>query len=170
MKNTFALLVALIGSLSISSAQRIALVNAEVILEGLEEYQSVLDQLDTIAIQWQKEIESEFDKIQTMYQEYAAEEVLLSEDMKKKKQEEIIERERKARELQRKKFGPDGELFTIRQRQIEPIQARVYSAIEAFAAEKDIDIIIDRNSSLGVMYSNDEYDITDQIVRKLKLQ
>ncbi len=111
-------------------AQRIAIVDITKVLEQLPDYKAAQKQLDDIAAQWRQEISIEYDQIKAMYNKYQAEQVLLTEDARKQKEDEITEREKQAREMQRDKFGPEGALFRKRQDLVQPIQERVYAAIK----------------------------------------
>lgn len=169
MKTKLKLLLLLISFAAISTiqAQRIAIVDITKVLEQLPDYKEAQNQLDGIAAQWRQEISIEYDQIKAMYNKYQAEQVLLSEDARKQKEDEIMEREKLARELQREKFGPEGALFRKRQDLVQPIQERVYAAIKTYAEDRGFDFIFDKGGSGGLIFSNAEYDKTDDIIRAL---
>ena len=148
-------------------AQRIAYVDLNELLQSMPEYQEAQRQLDNISAQWRREISEEYDDIKSLYNKYQAEQVLMSEDVRLAKEEEIMKREQRVRELQREKFGPEGALFKRRQQLVEPIQEKVYEAIESYANSKDFDFIFDKSGSAGMIFSNDEYDKTEAIKREL---
>jgi outer membrane protein len=102
-----------------------------------------------------------------MYNRYQAEQVLLSEDARKTREEEIMNKEKDVRDLQRERFGPEGSLFKRRQELVQPIQEKVYAAIEGYAAERGYDFIFDRSSDSGMIYSNPTYNKTEDIIRRL---
>jgi len=148
-------------------AQRIAVVDVNEILEGMSDYQQAQDQIDKIAATWRQDIAQEYDKIKAMYNKYQAEQVLLSEDARTQREEEIMEKEKIVRQMQKDKFGPDGELFKKRQDLVQPIQDKVYGAIEEYAGDRGFDFIFDKGGSAGLLFANEEYDKTSDIVRKL---
>jgi len=150
-----------------SSAQRIAYVDVNRILETIEEYQKAQDELDNTASKWRQDIAKEYDKIKGMYNKYQAEQVLLSDDARKQKEDEIMEKERQVREMQKEKFGPEGALFQKRKQLVQPIQDRVYSAIEDYAQDRGYDFIFDKSGSAGLIFSNPDYDKTDDVLRRL---
>lgn len=151
-------------------AQKIAVIDLNNILEAMPEYVKAQDQLDKIASEWRQEIANEYDKINSMYNKYQAEQVLMSDEMKRQKEEEIIEKEKEVRELQRQRFGPEGQLFSKRQELVQPIQEKVYAAIDEFAKERAYDIILEKEAAAGVLYVSDELDRTDDVRRKLNIR
>src|SRR5687768_1687946 len=164
-KIAFLLLFFAFGAVTQLSAQRIAIVDITRVLEEMPDYKQAQTELDALAAQWRQEIAVEYDQIKAMYNKYQAEQVLLTEDARKKKEDEIMEREKLVRELQREKFGPEGNLFRKRQDLVQPIQERVYASIQDYAEDRGFDFIFDKGGSGGLIFSNAEYDKTDDIVR-----
>jgi len=121
-------------------AQKYAYVNTGYILDNIPEYADAQAQLDDLSVQWQKEIEAKFTEIDKLYKSFQNESVLLPDDMKKKREDDIIKKEKEAKDLQKKRFGNNGDLYKKRQELVKPIQEKVYSAIEEIAAAED-DII-----------------------------
>ena len=153
---------------SVASAQKIAIIDVNQVLNGLPDYKKAQEDLDKIAQKWRGEIAQQQDIIKGLYNRYQAEQVLLSEDARKKREDEIMNKEKDVREAQRTKFGPEGELFKKRQELVKPIQDKVYTAIEKFATEKGYDLVLDKGSSAGLIYANATYDKTQQIVDMVK--
>jgi outer membrane protein len=151
-----------------ADAQRIAYVDVNKVLESIKEYQNAQSELDNIANRWRQEIAQEYDKIKGMYNRYQAEQVLLSDDARRTREDEIMEKEKEVRELQRVKFGPEGELFKRRQDLVRPIQDKVYAAIEEYANERGYDFIFDKSGSSGIIFYSPQYDKTEDILKKLK--
>ena len=151
-----------------AEAQRIAYVDVKVILESIDEYQKAQGDLDKVAATWRSEIAQEYDDIKGQYNRYQAEQVLMSDDARKKKEDEIMEMEKKVRELQKDKFGPEGALFQRRKELVQPIQDRVYAAIEDYASDKGYDFIFDKSSSAGMLFASPNYDKTSEVLDKLK--
>ena len=148
-------------------AQKIAYVDVNSILESIEEYQQAQEELDRQANVWRQEVAQAYDEIKGMYNRYQAEQVLLSEDERTRREEEIMNKEKQVRDLQRDYFGPEGQLFQMRQELVRPIQDRVYAAIEAYANERGYDFIFDRSSQTGMIFSNPQYDKTQDILGRL---
>mgnify|MGYP000902558012 CR=1 FL=1 len=161
----FLFLLTLTGTFTSLKAQRIAIVDITKVLQEMPDYQSAQSELDNTAAQWRQEIALEYDQIKAMYNKYQAEQVLLSEDARKKREDEIMEREKQVRDLQKEKFGPEGALFRKRQDLVQPIQERVYAAIQTYAEDRGFDFIFDKGSSSGLIFSNAEYDKTEDIIR-----
>ena len=151
------------------SAQSTAIVNIADVLENMEDYKNAQAQLDKLAEQWQQEINAEFEEIRAMYNKYNAEQVLLTDAERKNREDAIVQREKEVREKQKLRFGPEGDLFQKRQQLVEPIQDKVYNAIQEYAELHNIDIILDKSSSVGLIYSNDSYDKTEDIKRNLNI-
>jgi outer membrane protein len=149
-------------------AQKIAYVDVNRILESVGDYEAAQQELDRLANKWRQEIAVEYDKIKGMYNRYQAEQVLLSEDARRSREEEIMNEEKRVRDLQRERFGPEGALFQRRQELVQPIQDKVYAAIQAYAAERDYDFIFDRSGSAGIIFSNPQYDKTEDVVQRLR--
>lgn len=145
-------------------AQKYAYVDTEYILSNIPEYSDAQDILDEMAIKWQKEIEEKFVEIDQLYRDYQAEAVLLPEDMKKQRENDIIQLEKDAKDLQKQRFGRDGDLFKKRQELIQPIQEKVYNAIETVAEINNYAFVFDRAGSLSILYAKDKFDISDDVL------
>jgi len=149
-------------------AQRIASVDVSRILESVKEYTAAEEELDKMAARWRQEIAQEYDKIKSLYNRFQAEQVLLSDEARRQREDEIVKKESEVREMQRKRFSPEGDLFQRRKELVQPIQDRVYAAIEAYAKERGYDFIFDKGGSAGMIFSNPQYDKTDDIINRLK--
>jgi len=163
----FAALLLFVLTGTMQAQVKIAIIDTDYILNKIPEYQSAQNTLETLAVEWQQEIEIKFADIDKMYKNYQSEAVLLPEDVKIKKQEEIIKKEKDAKDLQKKRFGTDGDLAKKRQELIKPIQDRLYTAIEEFAEEGNYSLVLDRANSSYIMYVNSKMDKSDDILRKL---
>lgn len=159
--------LALMISLTVE-AQRIAIVDVNEILENIDEYQAAQKELDQIASKWRQDIAQEYDKIKGMYNSYQAEQVLLSDEARRQREEEIMAKEKEVRDLQKAYFGPEGQLFKRRQDLVRPIQDRVYAAIESYAQDRGYDLVLDRGSASGILFNNPDYDKTEDILNRLK--
>ena len=147
--------------------QSIAYIDLQYILKNLPSYESANEQLTLISKRWQKEIDAAQQEARVMATNYQTEQIFLSDDMRRKREEEIVAKENEVLELKRKYFGQDGELFKKREALIKPIQDEVYAAIQDIANEKKIDIVKDRSSDASLIYMSSKLDISDQVLRKL---
>jgi len=150
-----------------TKAQKYAYVNTDYILDNIPEYADSQTQLDDLSVQWQKEIEVKFTEIDKLYKNFQNEAVLLPEDMKKKREDDIMKKEKEAKDLQKKRFGKDGDLFKKRQELVKPIQEKVYNAIEEIASAENYAVIFDKAGNANLIYTNPKYDISEQVLDKL---
>lgn len=148
-------------------AQKIAFVNTDKILDKIPEYKSAQDKLDGLAVQYQKEIEDKQESINRLNSSFQADKILLSKSMRKKRQEEIAKTQFELSELKKKRFGPKGDLFKERQKMVKPIQDKVYKAIQEVAEGGRFAFVLDSASEIAVLYYNDKYDKTDDVLKKL---
>jgi outer membrane protein len=167
MKKTFLLSILFLMVSWAANAQRYAYVDTEYILGNIPEYADAQQQLDDISEQWQIEIEKAYQKIDQLYKEYQADVALMPDDMRKERENEIIQKEREVKELQQKRFGQNGDLFKKRQELIKPIQEKIYNAIEALASEKNYAFVFDKASNPKMLFADPRYDISDDVLDKM---
>jgi outer membrane protein len=167
MKKLLLGLFAILAFTASVSAQKFGFVDSQYILENIPEYKSAQQQLDRISLQWQKEIEAKFAEIDKMYKDFQAESILLSDDMKKKREDEIIDKEKAAKELQKQRFGKGGDLLKRRQELIKPIQDKVYNAIKDISTTKNYVAVFDKSSDLTILYTNPKFDISDAVLEEM---
>lgn len=167
MKKISVLLILMLSIASISIAQKFAYVDSEYILSRIPTYKSAQEQLDKIASGYQTEIEEKYKEIDKMFQDFQAEKVLLTEEMKRKREDAIIDREKAVKALQMKYFGQDGILFKKREELVKPIQDQVYNAVKEIATEGGYAIIFDSATSANMLYTNPRYDKSDEVLQKL---
>ena len=151
-------------------AQRVGFVDSDYILKHIPDYTSVQKQLNSLSDQWQKDVDNKFAEVDRLYKAYQADEVLLTPDMKKRRQDEIALKEKEAKDFQRLKFGPDGELTQRSNALIKPIQDRIAKAVQSVAESDDLDIIFDKNSEVIMLYANPRYDKSAEVITKLGLK
>jgi len=162
--------IAIIIFMSISGktmAQKYAFVSTQYILENITEYKTAMTQLDNLSVAWQKEIEDKYAIIDKLYKSYQAEQILLTEEMKKKRQDEITSKEKDVKDLQKQRFGYEGDLFKKKQELIKPIQDKVYNAVKKLATDQSYAVIFDKSSDLIMLYANPKYDKSDDILLAL---
>ncbi|UPT68160.1 MAG: OmpH family outer membrane protein [Sphingobacteriales bacterium JAD_PAG50586_3] len=166
MKRIIAIVFALFLALGLN-AQKFAYVDSQYILDNIPDYKSAQAQLDKYSLQWQKEIQAKFDELDKLYKDFQADAILLTEEMRKKREDEILDKEKQAKELQKNRFGKDGDLFKKRQELVKPIQDKVYNALKDFATTKNYAVIFDKSSDLTILYANPKYDISDEILDEM---
>lgn len=150
-----------------ASAQRYAVIDSKYILDKLPEYKEAQKTLDQFSEKWQQEIDQKQAAMDKMYKDYDAEQVMLSDVLKKKREDELYNKEKELRDLQKKRFGFEGDLFKKRQELIKPIQDRVYNAVQKLAAEKQYDFILDKSEGITVIFADPKLDKSADILRNL---
>jgi len=163
---TLSLLVVLLSTIQLFG-QRFAYVDSKFILESMPEFQEAQNELDQSSQRWQETVEAKYAELDRLKKAYMAEKILLTDEMRKKREEEIAEQEKEARDYQKSKFGVEGELFKKRQELIQPIQDKIFNAIKELAKERSYAVIFDKGSNSNLLYSDPKYDKSDVILRKL---
>ncbi|MBE7175998.1 MAG: OmpH family outer membrane protein [Mucilaginibacter polytrichastri] len=151
-------------------AQRFAYVDSEYILSSVPEYSAAQKQLQALTDQWQKDFDARMQNVDKLYKAYQADRVLLTEDMRKKRESDIVQQEKAAKDFQRQKFGPDGDLAKRSTELIKPIQDRVAKAIQATAESENLDMVFDKNSEVIMLYSNPRYDRSNAVISRMGLK
>jgi outer membrane protein len=152
----------LLGTLA--HAQKFAYVDTDYILNKIPEFKQAQDKLDDFSTDWQKEIEGRYEDVEQMYRAYQQEQVLLTDEMKTKREEAIITKENDAKNLQQKYFGPTGDLYIKRQELIRPIQDKIHDAIQQLAANNKYQVVFDSSSDLIMLYKNNNLDKSDKVL------
>ena len=147
-----------------TQAQKFAYVDTDYILNKIPEFKQAQDKLDDFSADWQTEIENKYKDVEQMYRAYQQEQVLLTDEMKVKREEAIIEKENDAKNLQQKYFGPSGDLYIKRQELIKPIQDRIHDAIQKLAANSKYQVVFDSSSDLIMLYKNNNLDKSDKVL------
>jgi outer membrane protein len=142
-------------------------VDTKYILDKMPDYKTAQKQLDQISAQWQKEIDDKQAVLDKMYKDYEGEEVMLSDDLKKKREDELFNHEKEVRDLQRKRFGFEGDLFKKRQELIKPVQDKVYNAIQKIAVNRLYDFILDKSEGITVIFADPKLDKSDDVLKEL---
>src|SRR5690606_33961668 len=167
MRRVFILFAFLAFMTSATYAQRLAYVDSEYILKHIPEYVSAQKHLDDLATNWQEEVDRQYGEIEKLYKAYQNDQVLLNDDMRRRREDEIVNKEREVKELQRQKFGYEGELYKERIRLVQPIQDRVAKAIQDIAKNQGLDIILDKGSEVTFLFANPKLDKSNDIITKL---
>lgn len=167
MKKVFAGLVLLCALSLTASAQRYCVIDSKYILDNITEYKDAQTKLDKMSETWQKEIDNRMQEVDRMYKTYQAERAMLSEDMRQKREEEIIKKEKDVKELQKQRFGYEGDLFKERQKLIKPIQDKVYNAVQKYADSRAYDVVFDKAGGVTMFYFNTKLDKSDEVLKTL---
>lgn len=165
-KIAFSLLFVIVCTVG-AYAQKFALVDMEYILKNIPSYEMANEQLNQVSLRWQKEVEAKAKEAETLYKNFQADMVFLTDEQKKKKEEEIMAKEKEATELRNKYFGPEGELFKKRQSLMKPIQDDIYNAIKKVSEERGYQAIFDRASSANIIYASPRIDVSNEVLDKL---
>jgi len=167
MKKAILTIIIGIATFAFAHAQKFAYVDVDYILKSVPEYDIAQTKLDDLSAQWQKELEEKFAEIDKLYKAYQADAVLLPEDIKKQREDEIVKKEKEAKDLQKQRFGNEGDLFKKRQELVKPIQDKVSDAISQISSKGGYAIIFDKSSSLTMVYVDPKYDISDQVLEQM---
>lgn len=165
--NRIIIIILLVLTFFSAFSQKYAYVDTDYILENIPEYKDAQAQLDEVALEFQKEIEDKYAEVDKMYKAFQAESVLMPEDIKKKKGEEITAKEKEIEILQKKRFGKDGDLFAKREELVKPIQEKIYNAIEEISVDNNYAFVFDKAGSLTLLYVNSKFDISDDVLDKV---
>lgn len=164
MKKAVLSIIISVFALSTIFAQKYAYVDTEYILDNIPEYKDAQNQIDEFADEYKEEIMVAREEINLMHKNYQAESVLMPDDIKEKKLEEIRKKEDEVRELQNQRFGVEGDLFLKREELVRPIQEKIYNAIEEIATDKNYAFVFDKAGSLTILFVNSKFDISDDVL------
>lgn len=153
-----------------ANAQRYAIIDTKFILDKMPDYKQAQKQLDEVAAGWQKEIDAMQQELDRMYKDFDAEQVMLSDDLKKKREDQLFAREKKVRDLQRQRFGFEGDLFKKRQELIKPVQDKVYGAVQRLATQRGYDFILDKSEGITVIFADPKLEKSEDVLRELGVQ
>ena len=153
-----------------SHAQKYAIIDTKYILDKMPDYKQAQKQLDDVAGGWQKEIDDLQANLDRMYKDYEAEQVMLSEDLRKKREDQLFKKEKDLRDLQRKRFGFEGDLFKKRQELIKPIQDKVYNAVQKLAVQRSYDFILDKSEGITVIFADPKLEKSEDVLKELGIK
>lgn len=167
MKKIFLIILCVVALGQLSQAQRYAIVDTKYILDKMPDYKEAQKKLDQFSAQWQKEVDDKQAVLDKMYKDFDAEQVMLSDELKKKREDELFVREKELRDLQRKRFGFEGDLFKKRQELVKPVQDKVYNAIQKIAVARSYDFILDKSEGITVIFADPKLDRSEDVLREL---
>ncbi|HTI11191.1 MAG TPA: OmpH family outer membrane protein [Puia sp.] len=170
MKKILSVACFLLAFVLAGNAQSYAIVDTKYILDKMPEYKDAQKRLDQTSLQWQKEIDDRQAALDKMYKDYEAEQVMLSDTLKKKREDQLFNKEKEVRDLQRKRFGFEGDLFKLRQELVKPIQDKVYNAIQKIAVNRMYDFILDKSEGITVIFADPKLDKSEDVLKALGIK
>jgi len=159
--------VAVLFSAAASFAQRYAIIDTRYILDKLPDYTAAQKKIDATAEMWQREIDNKQQELDKMYRQFEAEKVMLTPELLKKREDELYNKEKEVRDLQKRRFGFEGDLFKERQVLIKPIQDKVYAAVQKLAVARSYDFILDKSEGITVIFADPKLDKSEDVLREL---
>jgi outer membrane protein len=153
-----------------SAQQKFAIVDTKYILDKMPDYKEAQKKLDQMSEQWQREIDLKNTEVEKMYRDFEAEQVMLSDDLKKKREDQLFNKEKELRDLQKQRFGFEGDLFKKRQELVKPVQDKVYNAIQKVAQQRGFDLILDKSEGITVIFADPKLDKSDDVLKELGIK
>ena len=166
MKKILFFLLAVVFTLQLQ-AQRYAVIDTRYILNKLPEYEDAQKKLDAFSTQWQKEIDEKQVVLDQLYRNFEAERVMLSDELLKKREDDLFNKEKELRDLQKKRFGFEGDLFKKRQELVKPIQDKVYNAVQKIAVARQYDLVLDKSEGITIIFADPKLDRSDDVLKEL---
>jgi outer membrane protein len=171
MKKLLFVLLAFLGLQGfVAAQQRYAVIDTKYILDKIPEYKEADKRLQAISQQWQKEIDDRQDQLDKMYKNYDAEQFMLTDELKKKREDELFVKEKEIRDLQKRRFGYEGDLFKERQRLVKPIQDKVYNAIQKLALARSYDFVLDKSEGITIIFADPKLDKSDDLLKEMGIK
>ena len=161
--------VALLFASSVS-AQKYAIIDTRYILDRMPEYKTAQKQLDDLAADWQKEIDTKQAALDKMDKDYQAEQVMLSEELRKKREDQLFLKEKELRDLQRQRFGFEGDLFKKRQELIKPVQDKVYNAVQKISTQRGYDFVLDKSEGITIIFADPKLDKSEDVLKEMGIK
>jgi len=166
-KHLLILVIGLVGFFSTQAQSKYAVINTKYILDKIPDYKEADKKLKILGDQWQQEIDEKQMVLDKMYKNYEGEQFMLSEDLKKKREDELFAKEKELRDLQKKRFGYEGDLFKERQKLVKPIQDKVYNAVQKMATARAYDFILDKSEGITIIFADPKLDKSDDVLKEL---
>ena len=167
MKRIIMSLLLVLSVAAAANAQRYCVIDSKYILDKIVDYKDANTKLDNMSKNWQTEIDNRMADVERMYKTYQAERAMLSDEMRKKREDEIVQKEKAVKDLQRQRFGYEGDLFKERQKLVKPIQDRVYNAVQKMTVSKGLDLVFDKAAGVSVFYADPKLDKSDDVLKLL---
>ena len=168
MKNILIIgLFFLLPAFSVNAQQHYCIIDSKYILEKMSDYKDAQNKLDNLSKGWQDEIDKMMADVDKMYKGYQAEKPMLSDEMRKKREDEIVSKEKEAKDMQKKRFGYEGDLFKKRQEFVKPVQDRVFNAVQKMATSKGYDLVLDKAGGVTLFYADPKLDRSEDVLKIL---
>ncbi len=166
-KHLLILVLGVVGFVAVNAQSKYAVINTKYILDKIPEYKEADKKLKVLGDQWQQEIDEKQMVLDKMYKNYEGEQFMLSEDLRKKREDELFAKEKELRDLQKKRFGYEGDLFKERQKLVKPIQDKVYNAVQKMATARSYDFILDKSEGITIIFADPKLDKSDDVLKEL---
>jgi outer membrane protein len=170
MKKLLFIAICLVLVSATVSAQRYAIIDTKYILDKMPEYKDADKRLATMSEQWQKEIDDKQAQLNQMYKNFDAEQYMLTDELKKKREDQLFNLEKDIRDLQKKRFGYEGDLFKERQKLVKPVQDKVYNAIQKMAVNRGYDFVLDKSEGITVIFADPKLDKSSEVLQALGIK
>lgn len=167
MKKILLPLLIVLGSFVSVNAQKYCIIDSKYILEKVPDYKVSQSQLEAFSKNWQTEVDNKMKDVDRMYKSYQAERAMLNDDMRKKREDEIMSKEKEAKDLQKQYFGYEGDLFKKRQELVKPVQDKVYNAVQKMAVARGYDLVLDKAGGVTMFYADPKLDRSDEVLKSL---
>lgn len=169
MKNILLVFSFLLAGL-FGAAQKYAIIDTRYILDRLPEYKTAQQQLDVMAATWQKQIDSSQAQLDKMYRTFESERLMLTDELRQKREDQLFNKEKEVRDLQRKRFGFEGDLFRKRQELVKPVQDKVYNAVQKLAAARGYDFVLDKSEGITIIFADPKLDKSEDVLKELGIK
>ncbi len=170
MKKILFILCMLFTASFVAQAQKYAVIDTKYILDKMPEYKLAQLRLDELAIEWQRELDNQQAELDKMYRDFDAEQIMLSNELKKKREDQLFAKEKQFRDLQRKRFGFEGDLFKKRQEFVKPVQDKVYNAVQKLAIQRGYDFILDKSEGITIIFADPKLEKSEDVLRELGIK
>src|SRR4051812_21193433 len=170
MKKIFLGLALIITATLNADAQHYCVIDSKYILDRMVDYKDANTKLDKMSTMWQTEIENRMQEVDRMYKSYQAERAMLSDEMRKKREDDIVQKEKAAKDLQKQRFGYEGDLFKERQKLVKPVQDLVYNAIQKMAVNRGYDFVLDKSEGITVIFADPKLDKSEEVLKELGIK
>lgn len=166
-KLLFSLLFIVAATTVVNAQQHYCIIDSKYMLDKMSDYKDAQNKLDGLSKAWQEEIDKMMGEVDKMYKSYQAEKPMLSDEMRRRREDEIVSKEKAAKDLQKQRFGYEGDLFKKRQEFIKPVQDRLYNAVQKMASSKGFDLVLDKAGGITLFYADPKLDKSDEVLKIL---
>lgn len=147
-------------------SQKIAFIASDVIRDKFPEAKSAEQRLKSIVDDWKRELEAMDRQIEELKLDISKNRLIWSDDEKASKNKELEDLIMQKQVYARSKFEQNGEYDQSVKMLMQPVEDKIYAAVQTVAADDGFDFVFDR-SAQPIPYSNYKYDLTVKVLRKL---